>query len=78
TLAVSLFVSHMMLLLRSIFSSTTAMSKTRQDTAEEGIRSHYRQFGEPCDCQELNSGPPEEQSVLLTAEPSLQPVFLDF
>jgi hypothetical protein len=27
----------------------------------------------PCGCWDLNSGPPEEQSVLLTAEPSLQP-----
>jgi hypothetical protein len=27
----------------------------------------------PCSCWELNSGPLEEQSVLLTAEPSLQP-----
>jgi hypothetical protein len=27
----------------------------------------------PCDCSELNSRPLEEQSVLLTAEPSLQP-----
>jgi len=27
----------------------------------------------PCVCWELNSGPLEEQSVLLTAEPSLQP-----
>lgn len=27
----------------------------------------------PCGCRELNSGPLEEQSVLLTAEPSLQP-----
>jgi hypothetical protein len=27
----------------------------------------------PCDCWELNSGPLGEQSVLLTAEPSLQP-----
>jgi hypothetical protein len=27
----------------------------------------------PCDCWELNSGPLEELSVLLTAEPSLQP-----
>ena len=26
----------------------------------------------PCGCWELNSGPLEEQSVLLTAEPSLQ------
>jgi hypothetical protein len=29
----------------------------------------------PCGCWELISGPMEEQSVLLTAEPSLQPVF---
>ena len=27
----------------------------------------------PCGCWELNSGPLEEQSVLLTAEPLLQP-----
>jgi hypothetical protein len=27
----------------------------------------------PCGCRDLNSGPLEEQSVLLTAEPSLQP-----
>ena len=28
----------------------------------------------PCGCWELNSGPPEEQSVLLPAEPSHQPL----
>jgi hypothetical protein len=27
----------------------------------------------PCGCWDLNSGPLEEQSVLLTTEPSLQP-----
>ena len=27
----------------------------------------------PCGCWELNSGPLEEQSVLLTPEPSFQP-----
>jgi hypothetical protein len=27
----------------------------------------------PCGCLDLNSGPSEEQSVLLTTEPSLQP-----
>jgi hypothetical protein len=30
----------------------------------------------PCGCWGLNSGPLEEQLVLLTAEPSLQPLFL--
>jgi hypothetical protein len=29
----------------------------------------------PCGCRDLNSGPSEEQSVLLTAESSLQPPF---
>jgi len=29
----------------------------------------------PCGCWDLNSGPLEEQSVLLTAEPPLQPHF---
>ena len=29
----------------------------------------------PCGCWELNSGSLEEQSVLLTTEPSLQPLF---
>ena len=27
----------------------------------------------PCGCWELNSGPPEEQLILVTTEPSLQP-----
>ena len=27
----------------------------------------------PCGCRELNSGPLEEQAVLLTTEPSLEP-----
>ena len=30
----------------------------------------------PCGCWELNSGPLKEQTVLLTAEPSLQPQLL--
>ncbi|EDL07775.1 mCG1044125, isoform CRA_b [Mus musculus] len=29
----------------------------------------------PCGCWDLNSGPSEEQLVLFTAEPSLQPTF---
>ena len=32
----------------------------------------------PCGCWESNSGPPEEQSVLLTSEPSLQPAVQHF
>jgi hypothetical protein len=32
----------------------------------------------PCGCWELNSGPLEEQSDLLTTEPSLQPLLFLF
>jgi hypothetical protein len=32
----------------------------------------------PCGCWDLNSGPLEEQSVLLTAETSLQPLHIIF
>ena len=32
----------------------------------------------PCRCWELNSGPLEEQAMLLTTEPSLQPISLKF
>jgi hypothetical protein len=32
----------------------------------------------PCGCWDLNSGPSEEQSVLLTTEPSLQSPFISF
>ena len=32
----------------------------------------------PCGCWELNSGPLEEQAILLTSEPSLQPLFSFF
>ena len=30
----------------------------------------------PCGCWELNSGPLEEQAMLLTSEPSLQPLIV--
>ena len=32
----------------------------------------------PCGCRELNSGPLEEQAMLLTSEPSLQPLLIVF
>jgi hypothetical protein len=34
--------------------------------------------GPPCGCWDLNSGPVEEQSVVLTSEPSLQPHLMHF
>jgi hypothetical protein len=48
------------------------------DTPEEGIRSHYRCCEPPCGCWEVNSGPLEEQSVFLTAEPSFLPSMVIF
>jgi len=50
--------------------STLSLSS---DTPEEGVRSITDGCEPPCGCWELNSGPLEEQSVLLTTEPSLQP-----
>ena len=32
----------------------------------------------PCGCWELNSGPLEEQAMLLSTEPSLQPLIVFF
>jgi hypothetical protein len=45
---------------------TTACQKRAQDFTLDGCEP-------PCGCWELNTGPLEEQSVLLAAEPSLQP-----
>ena len=48
----------------------------------EGVRSPEAgvtdSCGLPCGCWELNPGPLEVQSVLLPAEPSLQPCFVIF
>jgi hypothetical protein len=46
------------------------------DTPEEGIITDGCE--PPCGCWDLNSGPSEKQSVLLTTEPSLQPFFFFF
>ena len=56
-----------------MYVSTLLLSS---DAPEEGIGSHYRWLWATW---ELNSGPLEEQSVLFTTEPSLQPpaVILD-
>ena len=44
------------------------------DTPEEVSDPILDGFEPPCGCWDLNSGPLEEQSVLLTTEPSLQPL----
>jgi len=48
------------------------------DTPEEVIRLISDGCEPPCGCWDLNSGPWEEQSVLLTTEPSLQPDFFKY
>jgi hypothetical protein len=53
-----------------MFMSTV---KLPLDTPEEGIICITDGCEPPCGCWELNSEPLEEQSVLLTSEPSLQP-----
>jgi hypothetical protein len=53
------------LFINFMYVSTMLLSS---DTPEENIHCEP-----PCGCWGLNSGPLEEQSVLLTAEPPLQP-----
>jgi hypothetical protein len=55
------------------------ISTLSSDAPEEGVRSHYGCCEPPCGCWDLNSGPSEEQSVLLPYEPSCQlPPFIFF
>jgi hypothetical protein len=49
---------------------TVALFQTHQKRASDPITDGCEP---PCGCWDLNSGPLEEQSVLLTSEPSLQP-----
>jgi hypothetical protein len=51
-------------------STLSLSSDTHQKGALEPITDDCEP---PCGCWELNSEPLEEQSVLLTTEPSLQP-----
>jgi hypothetical protein len=55
-----------------LYVSTLSLSS---DTSKEGIGSPYRWLW---DLWDLNSGPPEEQLVFLTTEPSRQPGFYLF
>jgi hypothetical protein len=55
--------------------NTLLLFETNQKRASDPITDGC----EPqCGCWELNSGPLEEQSVLLTAEPPLQPLYRFF
>jgi hypothetical protein len=52
-----------------MYASILSLSLDNQKRASDPIWDHCEP---PCDCWELNSGPLEEQSVLLITEPSLQ------
>ena len=52
-------------------SAPSACTPAGQKRASDPITDGYEP---PCGCWELNSGPQKEQSVLLTSEPSLQPL----
>ena len=64
--SLSLFLSF---LLKLYFSCTQTHQKRASDLITDDCES-------PCGCWELNSGPLEEQPVLLTTEPSLQSLLL--
>jgi hypothetical protein len=55
-----------------MYVSTLSLFQTHQKRALDPITDV---FEPPCGCWELNSGPLEEQSVLLTAEPSKPSLF---
>ena len=48
-----------------MYMSTLLLSSDKPDPITDGCEP-------PCSCWELNSGPVEEQPMLLTSEPSLQ------
>jgi hypothetical protein len=56
-----------------MYVSTLYNLQTRQKRASDPITDGCEP---PCGCWELNSGPLEEQLMLLTTKPSLQPVLL--
>ena len=59
---------------RFIYFMYMSIPLLSSDTPEEASDPITDGCEPPCGCWELNSGPLEEQLMLLTAEPSLQPV----
>jgi hypothetical protein len=53
-----------------MYVMTLSLSSDTQKRASDPIKNGCEP---PCGCWDLNSGPLEEQSVLLTTDPSLQP-----
>jgi hypothetical protein len=67
----SFFKIHFILCIWVHYSCLQTHQKRASDSNTDGCKP-------PCGCWDLNSGPPEEQSVLLTAEPILQPNYYIF
>jgi len=68
------FLKHLFIMYIS-YSFLPACMPAGQKRAPDLIIGGYEP---PCGCWELNSGPLEEQTVLLTSEPSLQPLMIIF
>jgi hypothetical protein len=68
-LSLSKFHSFFFLRFIYLFYYVSTLFQTKQKRASDPITDGCEP---PCGCWELNSGPLEEQSVLLTTEPSLQ------
>jgi len=64
---------YFFVVLRFIYLFYVSALSLSSDTSEERIGSITDGYEAPCGCWELNSGPLEKQSVLLTIKPSLQP-----
>jgi hypothetical protein len=58
-----------------LYEYTCSCLQTHQKRASDLITNGCKP---PCGCWDLNSGPSEEQSVLLTTQPSLQPIMFVF
>jgi hypothetical protein len=58
-----------------IYECSAAYTTTCQKKATDALTDGREP---PCGCWELNSSPLEEQPVLLTSEPSHQPIFIFF
>ena len=65
------FIYYIYSILRILSACMPAGHKRAPDLITDGCEP-------PCGCWELNSGPLEEQAMLLTSEPSLQPIDFGF
>ena len=65
--------AHGILFVFNLFIIISKYTVTVFRRTRRGHQISWMRCEPPCGCWELNSGPSEEHSVLLTAEPSFQP-----